>query len=117
MAHRGGRLIGIDTLRIALVLHVSSDAKSASSVPRIIQMLMRIRAAAALPLKTRHPCMLDGRALVTNRPTRRLVARFRAEPPCLSSVRLIFTCRHGRMSTDREQPTQKIVRRKQKTSP
>jgi hypothetical protein len=32
------------------------------------------RPAAALPLKARHPCMLEGRALVTNRPTRRLVA-------------------------------------------
>jgi hypothetical protein len=33
-------------------------------------MLHQSRPAAALPLKTRHPCMLEGRALVTNRPTR-----------------------------------------------
>jgi enoyl-CoA hydratase/carnithine racemase len=43
MAHRSGRVIDTDALlRIFLVLHVM--AKSASRVPRIIQMLMRIRA-------------------------------------------------------------------------
>ena len=33
MAHRGGRVIGTDTLRISLVLHVSSDGQEREQGP------------------------------------------------------------------------------------
>ena len=57
MAHRGGRVIGTDTLRISLVLHVSSDGQEREQGPEDNPDVNahQSRPAAALPLKTRHP--------------------------------------------------------------